>query len=74
MKCQIKWIVDGVSTGDDNEAIGRVQCGERIEQFHGRAIKFTASAGFPICAEHVKRLAEPGMHIWSFEPFKCEAV
>jgi len=75
MKCQIKWVdAAGNSTADDNKAIGRVQCGKRIEQHHGRAIAFTASAWFPICAEHAKRLNEPGMHIWSFEPFKCEAV
>lgn len=74
MKCQIKWIdAAGQSTADDNEAIGRVQCGKRIEQHNGRAIAFTASAWFHICAEHAKRLNEPGMHIWTFEPFVCLA-
>lgn len=74
MKCEIKWVVDGVPTPDDNEAVGRVQCGKRVEQHHGHAIAFSASPWFNICAEHVARLAEPGMHIWHFEPFKCEAT
>lgn len=67
--CQIKWIDEnGNPTADDNPAIGRVRCKGRVEQHHGRALTFETSHWFYICADHAKRMRDPGMHIW-----ECDA-
>jgi hypothetical protein len=68
--CQIQWIDDqGNPTPDTNPAIARVRTKARVEQHHGRSIKFEQSDWYCICAEHAKQLGEPGMHIW-----ECEAL
>jgi hypothetical protein len=68
--CQIKWVdAAGNPTPDDNPAIARVRCKARVEQHHGRALTFSETAWFHICAEHAQLLREPGMHIW-----ECEAL
>jgi hypothetical protein len=68
--CQIQWIdAQGNPTPDSNPAIARVRTKERVEQFHGRAIRFSQSNWFHICTEHAKQLSDPGMHIWECEAF-----
>lgn len=68
--CKIRWIdSQGLPTDDSNPAIGRVMLPARVQQFHGRALSFSASEWFPICAEHAKQLDNPGMEHWVFEPF-----
>lgn len=63
--CQIKWVDgNGQPTPDDNEAVQRVRCMSRVEQYHGRALTFSTSEWFYICAEHSKQLNDRGMHIW----------
>ena len=65
MKCKIKWIdAQGNPTPDDNDAILLVRTKARVQQFHGRALTFSQSEWFPICACHAKQLNNPGMHIW----------
>jgi hypothetical protein len=67
-KCKIQWIdKSGQPTPDDNEAIGLARCKGRVEQRHGRAIQFTESEWFPICACHAKQLDDAGMEIWEFK-------
>ena len=69
--CRIRWIdANGDPTPDNNEAIGRVRTRARHESFAGRDYPYwhEASPWFPICAEHAKRMIEPGMHIWEWEP------
>jgi len=62
--CEIKWVdAQGNPTPDNNPSIGRVRCKARVQQFHGRALQFSESAWFHICAEHAKRLDGPGMEI-----------
>jgi hypothetical protein len=66
--CQIQWInKDGKLTPDDHPSIGRCRCKEHFEQIGGRAVKFETSRWYEICAEHAKRLSDPGMHHWEFE-------
>jgi hypothetical protein len=66
--CQIRWIDNtGEATPDSNPAIGRVRTIDRVEQFRGQGMHFAASDWYNICAEHAKRLRDPGMHIWEFE-------
>jgi hypothetical protein len=66
--CQIQWIdAQGNPTPDSNPSIGRVRTKERVEQHHGRAIKFVQSDWYCICAEQAKRLSDPGMDIWECE-------
>jgi hypothetical protein len=66
--CEIKWINKaGEMTPDSNAALYRVRSKARVEQHHGRALQFSQSAWFTCCAEHFKRLAEPGMEIWECE-------
>ena len=66
--CKIQWVDNhGNPTPDLNPAIGYVRTKSRHEMHHGRSIHFSASQWFPICAEHAKRLNEPGMEIWRFE-------
>jgi hypothetical protein len=69
--CEIRWIdAKGNPTPDKNPAIARVRTKDRYQQFHGSAIKFTQSEWFYICAEHAKRLSDPGMEIWEYEPLQ----
>lgn len=69
IKCAIKWIdAAGQPTPDDNPAVMQVRCKGRVEQHHGRAIEFSTSDWFPICACHAKQLSKPGMHIWECKP------
>ena len=64
-KCQIRWInADGNPTDDDNDAVQRVRTVARVQQIAGRGVCFEASPWFCICAEHSKRLNDPGMEIW----------
>ena len=65
--CEIKWIVNGCETGDDNPSIGRIRTRDRVSQIGGRGVHFNASQWFHVCAEHAKRLSDPGMHIWECE-------
>jgi hypothetical protein len=66
--CEIKWIDgNGNPTPDDRPAIGRVRLEARVQQFHGRALSFSQSQWFNICACHAKQLSEPGMESWTFE-------
>jgi hypothetical protein len=64
--CQIQWIdrITGKATPDNNPAIQLVRTVDRVQQINGVGVKFSASQWFPICAEHSKRLNDPGMHIW----------
>lgn len=65
MRCEIKWIdKEGNPTPDNNPAIMLVRTRARVQQFHGRALQFSESPWFPICACHAKQLSEPGMEIW----------
>jgi hypothetical protein len=70
--CEIKWIDRfGNPTPDTNPSIGRVRTKARSEYVAGRIggpLSFAASPWFHICAEHAKRLCDPGMQIW-----ECEA-
>jgi hypothetical protein len=73
--CQIQWIdAQGNPTPDTNPAIARVRTKARVEQHHGRAIRFEKSDWYCICAEHAKQLGEPGMHIWECEAYGVEAA
>lgn len=73
--CQIKWIdSQGEPTADTNPSIGRVRCKARVEQHHGRALSFSSSPWFHICAEHAKRMDDPGMDCWEWETPQGEAV
>jgi hypothetical protein len=66
--CKIQWVdADGQPTPDNNPAIGRVMLPPRVLQIQGRGVQFDASDWFPICAEHAKRLSEPGMEHWIFD-------
>ncbi len=66
--CQIKWIDSaGNPTPDSNPAIYRVRTKSRVEQHHGRALQFGESQWFNCCAEHFKRMSDPGMEIWDCE-------
>ena len=68
MQCEIKWIdSNGVATPDENKALYRVRTMARVQQIDGRGVAFDASLWFGCCAEHFKRLGEPGMHIWECE-------
>lgn len=73
--CRIKWIgPDGKETPDDNPSVGVVYREAYIEQFHGRAIQYTETERFPICAEHAKHLDDPKMHRWHFTPHTSDSV
>jgi hypothetical protein len=65
MKCAIKWVdKSGNPTPDDNDAIMLVRLPAHVMQHHGRAISFSGSDWFPVCACHAKQLNDPGMHHW----------
>lgn len=67
--CEIKWIDEkGNPTIDTNEPIGKVRCKAHVSQIGGRGIQFADSEWFTICAEHAKRLNDPGMERWEFVP------
>jgi hypothetical protein len=69
LSCQIQWIdSSGNPTPDSNPAIMLVRTKQRVEQHHGRALQFSASQWFPICACHATQLSDPGMHIWECKP------
>jgi hypothetical protein len=71
--CEIQWIDDkGNPTPDTNPAIQRVRTVARDEMIAGRLCHFTGSEWFYICAEHSKRLGDPGMHIWECTPLNEE--
>lgn len=65
--CEIKWIENGCETSDDNPSIGRIRTRARVAQIAGRGVQFSQSQWFHVCAEHAKRLNDPGMHIWEWE-------
>ena len=73
--CQIKWIgKDGVSTQDDKPAIGRVRCKQfKVAKYSGQSTgEMTGySQWFDICADHAKRLNDPGMEIWEFQALEA---
>ncbi len=63
--CEIQWVdAQGEPTPDTNPAIQRVRVVEHVQKIGGRAITFKQSPWYCICAEHSKRLNDPGMHIW----------
>ncbi len=67
--CEIKWIDDaGNPTRDTNPAIYRVRTKARVQQIAGRGVRFEQSQWFNCCAEHFKRMSNPGMEIWECEP------
>jgi hypothetical protein len=67
MKCTIEWIDgNGNLTPDQNEAVGRVYVNKRF----GNQTK--PPELFPICAEHVKELAKPGMVHFTFVPLGAD--
>jgi hypothetical protein len=66
--CQIQWIdAQGNPTPDTNPAIGRVRTKDRWQIIAGSNIHFTQSDWYCICAEHAKRMSDPGMDIWEWE-------
>lgn len=66
--CKIRWInLTGEPTDDNNPAIGRVRVRAYARELDGRTIGFPTSEWFPICAEHARRLADPGMEQWEFK-------
>lgn len=71
MQCCISWIdSNGTPTSDTNEAIGNVELEAYI--FHNPilgALDCGPAGPYPICAEHAKRLADPGMEHWSVTLF-----
>ena len=68
--CQIRWIdLNGTPTDDSNPAIYRVRTKARVQQIGGRGVKYEQSQWFNCCAEHFKRMGDPGMEIW-----ECEAL
>jgi hypothetical protein len=65
--CQIQWIdPNGNLTPDSNPSIGQIRTKNRVEQIGGRGVRFSASQWFHVCADHAKRLADPGMDIWEW--------
>lgn len=65
MKCKIQWIdQSGKPTPDENPAVNMIRTKERIDQVDGRPFHVSMSPWYPVCAEHMKRMNEPGMHIW----------
>ena len=63
MICEIAWIdKNGKPTPDDNIATGRVRC-----RLSPKTV-FLYSMWYNICAEHAKRLSDPDMDEWEFEP------
>ncbi len=74
-KCEIRWIDRrGNPTSDSNDAIQLARTIKRDEEFHGTMLHHEASDWFPICAEHSKRLSEPGMDIWETKPLEKDNV
>ena len=73
VECQIRWIdKTGFKTPDSNPAVLLVRTKRRFEWAewdNTRLLEFQASTWFPICAEHAKRLCEPGMEHWESKPF-----
>jgi len=69
--CRIQWVdANGNPTPDKSTAIGTVYCKAHLAWMpDGRAVTMEKSASFPICAWHARRLDEPGMENWVFEPF-----
>lgn len=67
--CQIQWIdAHGRPTPDSNPSIGRVRTIDRNEVMpDGRTYHHEASQWFHICADHARRMRDPGMHIWEWE-------
>ena len=76
MSCQIQWIdASGKKTPDNNIAVGEAYIIEHVEyssSYMGGRYAVDESRHFLICAEHLKRLREPGMKYWRFEPYKNE--
>ena len=63
MKCAIQWVdAQGNATPDTNDAVAMVR---RAAHYSARLnIGFAATDWYPICSEHAKRLADPGMEYW----------
>lgn len=69
LTCEIKWIdKSGNPTPDSNPATCMVWLPKRVMQIGGRGISMDESQHYACCAEHAKRLAEPGMEQWQCEP------
>jgi hypothetical protein len=68
--CELQWVdKSGNPTPDDNPAIGWVRGRAHERVIWGRLIRFEPTLWSPICAEHAKRLHEPGMELWEFEAY-----
>ena len=68
-KCTTQWVDEnGKPTPDDNPATCLVWRVAYIEQYHGRAVRFSETLKFACCAEHAKQLSKPGMEHWRCEP------
>lgn len=70
LTCVIQWIDnEGNATPDQNPAIGTVYQEAYTLKSAMWDNLIPQSKEYPICAEHAKRLAEPGMERWHFTPY-----
>lgn len=69
--CCIQWIdKHGKPTPDTNLAIGTVYRKTYVSHACGRSVVMPQTEKFPICTQHARRLDEPDMAYWVFEPFE----
>jgi hypothetical protein len=67
--CKIQWIdSSGKPTPDTNPAVGHCWMVARKVPIGGRVVALDEGERFPICAEHLRQLSEPGMGFWMYEP------
>jgi len=72
--CEIKWIDKaGNQTPDQNPAIQRVRIPEYQRMIGGRMVTLHTTPWYFCCAEHSKRLNDPGMEIWECAALEDEA-
>jgi hypothetical protein len=74
MICAIQWVDEsGSPTSDTRPAIGFAWLRATQQTVGGNVVRLSESRRFPICAEHARRLSDPDMSAWRFEPIRTAA-